>query len=62
MPCSRRKHGVVDRRAVANIEPYEVEYFARKHDISREQARDLIRRIGNNRDKLNAAAAKLFRK
>jgi hypothetical protein len=50
------------RRAIANTEPYEVEYFARKHDISREQARDLIRRIGNDRDKLNAAASKLFRK
>ena len=47
---------------VANSEPYDVEYFARKHNISQEQARDLIRQIGNDRDKLNAAAARLFRK
>lgn len=48
--------------ALANSEPYDVEYFARKHNISSEQARDLIRQIGNDRDKLNAAASKLFRK
>jgi hypothetical protein len=35
--------------------------LAKKHDITREQARELIRRIGNDRGKLNAAAAKLFR-
>ena len=56
------KRGNPERRTGANNEPYEIEYFARKHDISREQARDLIRRIGNDRDKLNAAASKLFRK
>ena len=57
-----RKHTASDRRKVANSEPYDVEYFARKHNISQEQARDLIRQIGNDRDKLNAAAARLFRK
>jgi len=61
MPDGERKRKASDRRKVANSEPYEVEYFARKHNISREQARDLIRQIGNDRDKLNAAAAKLFR-
>ena len=43
-------------------EPYSVDYFARKHDISTEQARDLMRTLGRNREKLNKAAAKLFRK
>jgi hypothetical protein len=42
-------------------EPYSVEYLARKHDISLAQARDLMRKIGRNREKLNEAAAKLFR-
>ena len=42
--------------------PYNVDYFARKHDISPEQARELMRKLGRNRDELNAAAAKLFRK
>ena len=43
-------------------EPYNVDYFARKHHISVEQARELMRKLGRDRDKLNAAAAKLFRK
>ena len=42
-------------------EPYSVDYFARKHDISVEQARDLMRKIGRDREKLNEAAVKLFR-
>jgi hypothetical protein len=43
-------------------EPYSVDYFAGKHDISIEQARELMRKLGRDRDKLNEAAAKLFRK
>jgi len=43
-------------------EPYNVDYFARKHDISIEQARELMQRICRDREKLNEAAAKLFRK
>lgn len=43
-------------------EPYSVNYFARKHDISVEQARELMRKIGRDREKLNEAAAKVFRK
>lgn len=43
-------------------EPYNVDYFARKHDISIEQARELMRRIGRDREKLNEAAAKRFRR
>jgi len=42
--------------------PYNAAYFAHKHDISLEQARELMRKIGRDRDKLNEAAAKLFRK
>jgi uncharacterized protein DUF3606 len=58
----KRQRKALDRRKAANSEPYEVEYFARKHNISREQALDLIRQIGNDREKLNAAASNLFRK
>jgi hypothetical protein len=50
------------RRSSLATEPYDPGYLARKHSITREQARELIRRIGNDRDKLNAAAAKLFKK
>lgn len=35
---------------------YTVNYFARKHHITRQQARGLIARIGKDRKKLNAAA------
>ena len=59
MPDNKSKRGGADRGKVADGEGYEVSYFARKHKISQQQARDLIARIGNDRDKLNAAAAKL---
>jgi DNA polymerase III delta subunit len=39
-----------------------VNYFARKHDISKEQAQRLIDRVGNNREKLNREAEKLKRR
>jgi hypothetical protein len=48
-----------DRRKVAGGEPHEVQYFAKKHGISRDQAQRLIKRMGNNRKKLDEAAAKL---
>ncbi|MCB2059750.1 MAG: DUF3606 domain-containing protein [Novosphingobium sp.] len=35
---------------------YEVTYFARKHGLTRQQARDLIRKVGHDRTKLNEAA------
>lgn len=40
---------------------YEVTRFARKHGISRQQARDLIKQIGHDRAKLNEAADALKR-
>jgi hemerythrin superfamily protein len=57
MADDKSKRGGNDRTQVAGDEPYEVEYFARKHDISREDAQALIDRIGNDRGKLDAAAA-----
>jgi hypothetical protein len=48
-----------DRSKVAGGEPYEVQYFAKKHGITRDQAQRLIKRMGNNRKKLDEAAAKL---
>jgi hypothetical protein len=62
MPDSKKRRGGSDRRKVAAGEPYEVGYFAKKHDITRDQARELMRQIGNDRDKLNEAASRLFRK
>jgi hypothetical protein len=48
-----------DRRTVSASEPYEVEYFARKHGLTMEQARDLIARVGNDRATLDAAAEEM---
>lgn len=49
------------RRRLAEA-PYDVDYFARKHDISPKQARKLMRKVGRDREKLNEAASKLFRR
>lgn len=38
---------------------YDVTYFARKHRITKMQARELIRRLGHDRDRLNQAAIDL---
>jgi hypothetical protein len=59
MADNKSKRGKPDRSRVAGNEGYEVNYFATKHGITREQARNLIKKIGNNRDKLNKAAEKL---
>jgi hypothetical protein len=58
--AKRTKRTLIRRRQSDG--PYSVDYFARKHDISTEQARELMRTLGRNREKLNKAAAKLFRK
>ena len=63
MKNPKTKRGVAqDRGRVAAGQGYEVNYFATKHGITRAQARDLISRIGNDRTKLNAAAARLTKK
>jgi hypothetical protein len=59
MADDKMKRGGSDRRQVAANEPYEVEYFARKHGLSPQDAERLIREIGNDRAKLDAAAEKL---
>lgn len=55
------KRGGTDRPKVAGGEGYELRYFARKHGLTTAQAMDLIRRIGNDRAKLNEAAVRLRR-
>jgi hypothetical protein len=59
MADNKKKTGRADRSKVAAGEGYEVGYFATKHSITRDQARKLIAKVGNNRDKLNKAAEKL---
>lgn len=48
-----------DRSRVAGGQGYELGYFARKHGLTRDEARSLIQRIGNDRAKLNAAAERM---
>jgi uncharacterized protein DUF3606 len=48
-----------DRTKISGSEAYEVKYFANKHKISLDQARQLIGEVGNDRQKLDAAAARL---
>jgi hypothetical protein len=59
MPRTGQRNIGRDRGRVAAGQGYELGYFARKHGISRDQARQLINRIGNDRTQLNAAAEKL---
>ncbi|MDN4634088.1 DUF3606 domain-containing protein [Sphingomonas sp. PsM26] len=59
MADDKSKRGAGDRARVAGGEGYEVSYFARRHDITRQQAEDLIKEVGNDREKLDEAAAKL---
>jgi len=59
MADSKTEVGARDRSRVAGDQDYEVDHFARRHGISAEQARELIDRHGNDRDTLDAAAARL---
>jgi len=59
MSDSKTDGGGRDRSRVAAGQGYELGYFAKKHGISRDDARKLIERVGNDRDKLNAAAEEL---
>lgn len=51
--------GEPDRSRVSGSEPYEVSYFAQKHGISAEQARELIATHGNDQETLDREAEKL---
>jgi hypothetical protein len=59
MRDDKSKRGSRDRSRVSGSEKYEVSYFAKKHGITMEQARELIKTVGNSRAKLDAAAEKL---
>jgi hypothetical protein len=55
------RHTSSERNRGVGDQGYELRYFARKHGLSTAQAMDLIRRIGNDRAKLNEAAVRLRR-
>jgi hypothetical protein len=51
--------GASERRQGAKQDTYAVDYYARKHGISHDDAQKLIDRFGNDCQRLNAAAADL---
>jgi Protein of unknown function (DUF3606) len=55
----RTNRGEPDRSKVSGSEDYELDYLARQYGMTREQARDLVKRVGNNRVKLDEAAKRL---
>jgi hypothetical protein len=60
MPDDKSHVGQPDRSRVAGGEQdYEVSYLAEKYGLTTEQARDLIKRVGNDRGKLEEEARKL---
>ena len=59
MPDDKSKIGEPDRSRVAGNEDYEVGHLALKHGLSIQQARELIARVGNDREKLDQAAQEL---
>ena len=62
MADDKSQRGGADRRTVAGGEAYEVDYFAEKHGLARDQAQALIDRVGNDREKLDAEAEKITNK
>jgi hypothetical protein len=59
MADDKSKTGAGDRKRVAEDQGYEVSYFARKHGLSAAEARKIIKRVGNDREKLNAEVQKV---
>ena len=53
------KPGGPERKHVAGRKGYEVDELAAKHGISNDQASRLIRQLGDDRDLIDAEAAKL---
>jgi len=61
MPDDKTKIGQPDRNRVASNQDYEVGYLAGRYGITTEQVRDLIARVGNDREKLEEAVRQLRR-
>lgn len=59
MADNKQHVGEPDRSRVSDSEGYEIRYFAEKHGITPDQARELIARHGNDREALDRAAERL---
>ena len=54
MPDNPTKRGAEDRRE-ASMQDHEVRNLAHKHGVTPEAVRDAIKRVGNDREKVEAA-------
>ncbi len=61
MSDNKKKVGKPDREHVATGQPYEISYFAKKHGISAEDARRIVKQHGGDRDAADNAANRLKR-
>ena len=59
MPDDKTKVGEPDRSRVSADQDYEVRRLAEKHGLSPTQIRELIARVGNDREQLEKAAKEL---
>jgi len=59
MPDDKTKVGEPDRSRVSADQDYEVRQLAQKNGLSPTQVRELIARVGNDREKLEEAANQL---
>jgi 3-hydroxyisobutyrate dehydrogenase-like beta-hydroxyacid dehydrogenase len=59
MADDKKNVGEPDRSLVAGGQDYEVQHFAQKYGLSAEQVRELIARVGNDREKLEQAAKQM---
>jgi len=59
MPDDNTKVGEPDRSRVSADQDYEVRYVAEKYGLTVDQVKKLIARVGNDREKIEAAARQL---
>lgn len=59
MADDKSKRDQRDRSRVVARQDCEVQHFAERHGMTAGQARDLIRRFGNDRDRLEKEAARI---
>jgi hypothetical protein len=58
MPDDKSKRGRADRNKVAGGEAYEVDYVAKKLGVTAEQVKSAIKKVGNDRAKVEAELRK----
>jgi hypothetical protein len=59
MADGKGKVSGADRARVLGSEGYEIDYIAPKQGVSRDQAHELVSRVGNSRKDLDSAAEQL---